>query len=69
VIFDSQEHKDITLQLLDAANFPGKSLDVLFSYKQSIKGATVANPETVIIVVKPPKELTSVDEEGGTNGV
>ena len=45
--FDKQEHKDVVLQLLANATFPGHLLDLVVEVRDAVQSASVARIVTV----------------------
>lgn len=39
--FDKPEHKELTLKIIDASNFPGQLLDLVYELKQAVQRAEV----------------------------
>lgn len=43
--FDKSEHKELTIKIIEASNFPGQILDLVYELKQAVQNAEIETKE------------------------
>ena len=43
--FDKPEHKELTIKIIEASNFPGQLIDLVHELKQAVQNADIETKE------------------------